>query len=288
MQLSPLLRQFWIAFFSYWAIALAVSAISGLIGGGMVALLIFSFLTLVMALLLLTCQPLLVTGLPQEWKGRVVSTLDCDHLDLSLLDSYSQVLIDLGFRPIQDYSQGSNRRHSEHLRGLARCFGHPDRACFAEVGWAGGETPRITHAVFFSILDRGWMLVDLNHLPQQRDSLAYTWRHNREVRRYHPDLTLEAVYHQHLMKRQAMMDDLQVNFLSSISWEIYCEIQQELVRRPSQTLRQKNLLKAMIQATQFERHPQREWLGEYASSCRSKDIVCVKSEDFVTHPQQRA
>ncbi len=285
MQLSPLLRQFWIAFFSYWAIALAVSAIAGVMGGGVAALLVFTFLTLVIAVLLLTCQPLLVTGLPQDWKGQAVSTLDYEHLDLSLLESYSQVLMDLGFKPIQDYTQGFTQGD---LRGLARCFGHPERACFAEVGWVGGEVPRITHAVFFSILDRGWMLVDLNHLPQQRDSLAYTWRYPREVRRYNPDLPLDAVYQQHLLKRQAMMDDLKIDLLTSISWEIYCEIQRELVRRPSQTLRRKNLLQAMIQATQFERHPQREWLGEYAFSRRSKDIAGVNCEDFVTHPQQRA
>jgi hypothetical protein len=95
--------------------------------------------------------------------------------------------------------------------------------------------------------------------------LAYTWRHEREVRRYHPDLRIDGVFHQHLFKRQAMIEDLKVNVLPSISWEIYSEIQQELVRRPTQTLRQKNLLVAMIQATRFEQQPIREWLGAYAS-----------------------
>jgi hypothetical protein len=133
------------------------------------------------------------------------------------------------------------------------------------VGWWGADVQQITHTVFFSILDRGWMLVDFNHSPSRRDSLAYTWRNQREVRRYHPDLLLDGVFHQHLLKRQTMIEDLKVNVLPSVSWESYREIQQELVRRPIQTLRQKNLLVAMIQATRFEQKPSREWLGAYIS-----------------------
>jgi hypothetical protein len=252
MKLSPLLRQFWIALISYLAIALITTVLCGWGFGLPVAGLVIAVFMVSLILVLVTGQPLLVTGLPQQWRGRPLGAADYQDLDLSLLDSYSQTLQALGFQPLQDYTQGPGP-----VRAVARCFGHPEQCCFAEVGWWGGEV--ITHTVFFSILDRGWMLVDFNRAPHQRDSLAYTWRNPREIRRYHPELMLDGVYHQHLLKRQAMIDDLQVNVLPSVSWEIYREIQQELVRRPSQTLRQKNLLVAMIQATQFERQPRREW-----------------------------
>jgi hypothetical protein len=260
MKLSPLLRQFWSALISYVAIALITAVLCSMSFGWIVACLAFSLFMVVLTVALLTCQPLLVTGLPQHWRGRPLDQADYQYLDLSLLDSYSEALLALGFQPLQDYTQGNGP-----VRSIARCFGHPEQSCFAEVGWHDGDLQQITHTVFFSILDRGWMLVDFNHSPSRRDSLAYTWRHEREVRRYHPDLRIDGVFHQHLFKRQAMIEDLKVNVLPSISWEIYSEIQQELVRRPTQTLRQKNLLVAMIQATRFEQQPIREWLGAYAS-----------------------
>jgi hypothetical protein len=259
MKLSPLLRQFWIALIIYVAIALMTAILCGISLGWIAACLAFSLFTMVLIIAFLTCQSLLVTGLPQVWRGRPLAEVDYQALDLSLLDSYSEALLALGFQPLQDYTQGTGP-----VLRMARCFGHPEQCCFAEVGWQGGALQQISHTVFFSILDRGWMLVDLNHPPSRRDSLAYTWRHEREVRRYHPDLPIDGVFHQHLFKRQAMVEDLKVNVLPSISWEIYSEIQQELVRRPTQTLRQKNLLVAMIQATRFERQPSREWLGAYA------------------------
>jgi hypothetical protein len=260
MKLSPLLRQFWSALIGYVAIALITVILCGINLGWIAACLTFSLFSIVLTVALLTCQPLLVTGLPQAWRGRPLNQADYQYLDLSLLDSYSEALRALGFQPLQDYTQGTGP-----VRSMARCFGHPEQSCFAEVGWHGGNVQQITHTVFFSILDRGWMLVDFNHAPSRRDSLAYTWRNQREVRRYHPDLLIDGVFHQHLSKRQAMVEDLKVNILPSVSWEIYCEIQQELVRRPTQTLRQKNLLVAMIQATRFEQQPSREWLGAYSS-----------------------
>lgn len=256
MKLSPLLRQFWSALIGYVAIALITAVLCSIGLGWIGACLVFGLFLIALMVALLTCQPLLVKGLPQAWRGRPLNQADYQSLDLSLLDSYGEALLALGFQPLQDYTQGNGP-----LLRMARCFGHPEQCCFAEVGWWGGQ---ITHTVFFSILDRGWMLVDFNHAPSRRDSLAYTWRNEREVRRYHPDLLIDGVFHQHLLKRQAMIEDLKVNVLPSISWEIYCEIQQELVRRPIQTLRQKNLLVAMIQATRFEQQPSREWLGAYA------------------------
>jgi hypothetical protein len=260
MKLSPLLRQFWSTLIVYAAIALITAVLCSIRLGWIVASLVFGLFVIVLTVALLRGQPLLVKGLPQAWRGRPLNQADYQNLDLSLLDSYGEALLAIGFQPLQDYTQGPGP-----VRSVARCFGHPEQCCFAELGWYGGDRQQITHAVFFSILDRGWMLVDFNHSPSRRDSLAYTWRHEREVRRYHPDLLIDDVFHQHLLKRQAMIEDLQVNVLPSISWEIYREIQQELVRRPMQILRKKNLLVAMIQATRFEQHPSREWLGAYVS-----------------------
>jgi hypothetical protein len=131
------------------------------------------------------------------------------------------------------------------------------------------------------VLDGGWMRVDLGRAPQPRDSLAYTWRHPREVRCYHPGIPLDEVFTQHLQARQQMLDGLNITVRPDQSWEIYREIQQELILRPRQQLRQKNLLLAMIEATRFEQQPQLEWLGDYGKVLQAPSVSARNQPEWV-------
>jgi hypothetical protein len=269
MNLSPTLQEFWTLLGSY-LLAMGIVAFVGGIGFGIRLAGIALLLMLGgLGLGLLVYKRVLARRWPSHWAvqtlGNGLEGPNDTAQDFELLDQYTQVLTSLGFVVLQDYAPAAA---PSATMPMARCFAHPTHHCFAEIGQiqrANGSA-QISHAVFFSVLDGGWMRVDLGRAPQPRDSLAYTWRHPREVRCYHPGIPLDAVFTQHLKARQQMLDGLNIAVRPDQSWEIYREIQQELILRPRQQLRQKNLLLAMIEATRFEQQPQLEWLGEYGQA----------------------
>jgi hypothetical protein len=65
-----------------------------------------------------------------------------------------------------------------------------------------------------------------------------------------------------------MMHRLNLQCKTPMSWDIYREIQRELITQPWRRLRRRNLLMAMLDATQFEQNPAHEWLGEYRQVLR--------------------
>jgi hypothetical protein len=260
MSLSQPLQQLWGFTVSYLLGTLVISVMMAVVFGWPTALVT----SLLMLGLLLwggaTCQRLLLQLSPPQWNVEPVSILQFADQDLTLLNAYTQTLEDLGFGVLQDYSSGQSNQ-------LVRCFSHPDQHCFVEIGcrFAPDGESRLTHVVFLSVLEAGWTLMDFNQAPSSRESLIYTWRNPREVRRYWPGLTLEQVLAEHLRFRGIMLNDLLVDVITNTSWEHYCSVQQELMHYPWQRVRQRHLLLAMVEATQFERHPKMEWLGEYAS-----------------------
>jgi hypothetical protein len=286
MNLSPTLQEFWTLLGSY-LLAMVIVGFVGGIGFGLAPVaLALGVMLLGLGLGLLGYKKMLARRWPTQWSVQTVDVAGWpsgfgtrpDGQDFELLAQYTQSLTLLGFVVLQDYAPAQSSRQSSGSAtsnlNIARCFAHPTQHCFAEVGQSqrADGSLQISHAVFFSLLDQGWMRVDLNRGPQTRDSLTYTWRHPREVRCYHPGIPLDAVFEQHLAARGQMLDSLNVGVRPDQSWEIYREIQQELILRPRQQLRQRNLLLAMIEATQFEQAPQLEWLGEYRQVLQARPL----------------
>jgi hypothetical protein len=271
MNLSPTLQEFWTLIGSY-LLAMVIVTLVGGIGFGLPPVALALGLMLVgLGGGLLAYKQILARRWPTQWSVQTVDVADWPDRDFDLLDQYTQTLQAQGFKRLQDYAPPAQKNQPFNI---ARCFAHPTQHCFAEVGQSqrADGSSRISHAVFFSLMDQGWMRVDLNRAPQSRDSLTYTWRHPREVRCYHPDIPLDTVFEKHLQARQQMLNALNIAIRPDQSWEIYREIQQELILRPRQQLRQKNLLLAMIEATQFERQPQLEWLGEYRQVLQARPL----------------
>jgi hypothetical protein len=284
MNLSPTLQEFW-TFLGSYLLAMVIVGFVGGVGFGLAPVtLALGIMLLGLGLGLLGYKEILARRWPTHWSVQTVDMKDWpeglvpkpDGRDFELLDQYTQSLTSLGFVVLQDYAPAPSFRQSsgQATSSLARCFAHPTQHCFAEVGQSqrADGSPQISHSVFFSVLEQGWMRVDINRGPQTRDSLTYTWRHPREVRCYHPGIPLDAVFSQHLAARQQMLETLNVEVRPDQSWAIYREIQQELILRPRQQLRQKNLLLAMIEATQFEQQPRLEWLGEYRQVLQARPL----------------
>jgi hypothetical protein len=259
-------QQFWAFVATYCLAAVVLMVMIGAMFGWLAVLLAGVILVGALLIVGMIGQPLFVPHRVRDWQVQPLTWAElCDrgsHCDLSWLARYDQTLRDLGFQPLQDYTAA---RSTNPLRSVVRCFYHPIEGCLAEVGFifsANGEV-RVSHTVFFSIFEQGWMLIDFNHAPNRRESLIYAWHDRREVRRYYPQLTVEEVFRGHLQMRDQMAETLNLSALPQTTWEMYQEIQRELIVRPWRRLRRRNLFVAMLEAAQFERHPKYEWLGDY-------------------------
>jgi hypothetical protein len=279
-QLSQTVQRFWRFLLGYSLAAIAISLLHAGLFGWPVGLFAGATAALLLVVILAIGQPWFVPFRVPQWQVEPV-TIDQDwppH-DLSQLAQLTTELAELGFTPLQDYAQP---QRTGKFQPIARCFGNPHLGAFAEIGFClqnlGADDrdplvelppPLITHMVFLSRFDRGWMLIDGNFAPHRRESLIYAWRNPREVRHYYPDLSLTTLADRHLGNRQAMLRRLSLQAeVSEISWDGYRELQQELITQPWRRLRRRNLLAAMLDATRFERQPIHEWLGEYRQVLR--------------------
>jgi hypothetical protein len=273
-------QQFW-AFVITYAIGSGVmSAMIVYLFGGWAALLGLLLLAGSLGLLSLVGQGLFVPHRIPAWQVQPIVVAELwPNYDRSWLEIYTQSLVDLGFQPLQDYTHSrSDGRSASAIKSIVRCFYHPVYGSLAEVGFGfnpAGEA-RVSHTVFFSIFEQGWMLIDFNRSPHRRESLIYAWRNPREVRRYYPQFTIEDVFGLHQQTCEEMTERLQVAVVPQDSWAMYQAIQRELVARPWKRLRRRNLFVAMWEATQFERFPKYEWWGDY-DQARVSRIPAIKT-----------
>lgn len=284
-QLSQTVRRFWQFMVGYGLAAIGVSLLHAVLFGWLVGGVAFGVVVLLLLVILAIGQPLFVPYRVQAWQVEPVTIADgWPAHDWRELDRLTAEMAELGFVRLQDYAQP---QRTGKLQPIVRCFGNADIGGFAEIGFclvnhAGTERfqdddvaaivtlpqPLITHTVFFSRFDQGWMLIDGNFTPNRRESLIYAWRNPREVRHYYPDLSPTVLVDRHLGNRQAMINRLKIAAHPNISWDTYREIQQELITQPWRRLRRRNLLIAMVEATRYERQPSHTWLGEYRQVLR--------------------
>jgi hypothetical protein len=274
-------RRFWQFMAGYSLAAIGVSLLHAVLFGWPVGLVAGAIVTLLFGIITAIGQPLFVPYRVNQWEVEPVQISDWPAHDFSDLDRLTAELAELGFVPLQDYAQP---QRTGKFQPIVRCFGNPHIGGFAEVGFClvnavpSASTsdsaivtrpkPVITHTVFLSIFNQGWMLIDANLTPHRRESLIYAWRNPREVRHYYPDRPVPQLADRHLVNRQTMIRRLNLTAHNTVTWDAYREIQQELITQPWRRLRRRNLLAAMWAATGFERQPLHEWLGEYRQALR--------------------
>jgi hypothetical protein len=285
IQLSQTVQRFWQFLVGYSLAAIGVSLLHGFLFGWRVGGVALGVAVLLLVVILAIGQPLFVPYRVQPWQVEPVTiTAGWPAHDWCELDRLTAEMAELGFVQLQDYAQP---QRTGKFQLIVRCFGNASIGSFAEIGFclvnhAATEPslddavsaivtvpqPLITHTVFFSRFDQGWMLIDGNFTPNRRESLIYAWRNPREVRHYYPEMGPTVLADRHLGNRQAMIRRLDITAHKNISWDTYREIQQELISQPWRRLRRRNLLIAMLEATRYERQPAHAWLGEYRQVLR--------------------
>jgi hypothetical protein len=263
MKYTPSVQRFWTFLITYCLGAIATSVVLGFMFGPIAMLIGLGILILAFGGLSALGQSWFLPRRPGTWQVRPIAPSDWPDQDWDLLDQYEQTLRELGFRALQNYCHA---REGIVPKAVARCFWHPIAGCMAEVGlvFSPQDKPKISHTVFFSVFEQGWMLIDCNHAPDRRESLIYASRRDREVRRYQPYFDVPKVFESHLQASQEMAHTLNIKVLPQDSWEMYQAIQCELITQPWARLHRQNLLTTMLRATKFEQRPQHLWQQHYA------------------------
>jgi hypothetical protein len=276
MQLSAGIQKFWMAIASY--ILLGLSLFLYLLAGNgwrltnMLSLPDLMGFTLVVAIVVYpllwfftNLKSQLLQAMPDEWRFKVAVLTDYPQLDLVWLYQQTSILESLGFVELIDYDVKPGF-------GFARCFAHPEHYCFAEIGQAFKETGEVIaqNFAFFSILQQDWVISEINREINSSDGIAYIWRHPQQIRRYHANIDVEKLFYSHLQFRQQILNDLDIDLSTDISWNAFKTQEQQATIFRKQAIRRKNLLMAMLEVTLFEIKPKSLWLGNYPKLAAKK------------------
>jgi hypothetical protein len=209
----------------------------------------------------------LLQTLPDDVQFQEVVLTNYPQLDVVSLAHHTTILESLGFIHLIDHDVKPGI-------GFARCFGHPQHYCFAEVGQLFQDTGEVIlqQFVLFSVLQQDWIVAEINRQVNSGDGIAYIWRHPQVIRRYHPDISLDELFESHLQFRQQILTDLGVNLSTDVSWSVFEKQEQQATIFRKQVMRRKNLLLAMLEATLFELSPKLEWLGDYPKEAAKKRV----------------
>jgi hypothetical protein len=179
--------------------------------------------------------------------------LDADafHHDLSALET-------LGFLPVADYTIV----YPKAPTGLARVLVHTDHCVYAEVNQVrrkGRTTPVTT--TLTSLLDDGWSLQTTTQEPLP---VAVAFMQTRRLLwRTLPSATVAELLDDHTELRTRICADLGVGVGGDGTLERYFELQKSSHEARRDALRHTNVVTGIARGIAAERHPRREWFGEY-------------------------
>jgi hypothetical protein len=207
----------------------------------------------------------LLKAFPDTWEPQTALVEDYPQLNLDLLLIQTSTLESLGFVQLMDWK-------AEPGNGFVRCFAHPQQYCFAEIGQFFNATGESTYSncTIFSLLEQDWIIGEINREIRSGDGFSYICRYPKEIRTYSPNLNLDELLQTHLRLREKILVDLGISLLTDVSWSAFYNFQKTFVIRFKQTLKRKNLLLAMFEATLFERNPKSQWLGDYPQEAVKK------------------
>ena len=179
--------------------------------------------------------------------------LDADafHHDLSALET-------LGFLPVADYAIV----YPKAPKGLARVLVHTDHCVYAEVSQVrskGQITPVTT--TLTSLLDDGWSLQTTSQEPLPV-AVAFM-QTKRLVWRSLPGALVADLLDDHTELRTQMCADLGLGIGGDGTLERYFELQKLSHGARRDALRHTNVVTGIARGIAAERHPRREWFGEY-------------------------
>ncbi|MEE3717609.1 hypothetical protein V2H45_12665 [Tumidithrix elongata RA019] len=193
--------------------------------------------------------------MPEQFQYARSSPQEFPALDLKEWNHYAEMLGTMGFEQIIDF-------RIESTVGIARLFSDSKNHVFAEVFkvFSPNNEPIPIACSFHSSFSDGWTLSSTTLKP---NGLSYMWCSPVSLSTYHSEIEIPNLLQTHLLRRQQIADDLGLSILTDISWEAYCTKMNASCLARRETLKRKNIVFALIEATLFELNPKYEWLGDY-------------------------
>ncbi|HEY9597309.1 MAG TPA: hypothetical protein V6D33_06525, partial [Cyanophyceae cyanobacterium] len=258
MKFNQGIRNFWFQVANFWVSSAVTILLAFWWYGWNLATTIAFFLFLCFIWLLIDTKSRLLKALPGEYQFQPAVLEDFPLLNFTWLQQQTTSLESLGFVHLRDYKLGASP-------SFGRCFAHPQQYCFAEIGQVFKPTGEVVvmQSGIFSQLEQDWALDNINRELNSYDAIAYIWRGNKSVRIYKHHNNLGELLQAHLEFRQRMINDLSITVCTDISWDNFVELGKQSAAVRRQTMRRKNILLAMVEATLFQMNPKTEWLGDY-------------------------
>jgi hypothetical protein len=204
----------------------------------------------------------LLARLPDQLDWQPVDPQVTAGVDQEVLAKATDEVEALGFW-LQLDSQITDK-YSQRATNFSRLFMHPEYHCFAELNQlvASDGQPTPLRFMIVSLMSDDWTLTSGNR-EWEVIKTTWIWRQPRVLWTSHPQASPGELLDAHLERRGQIVEDLGISVRSGLTPCVFFEHEQRASTKRKRALRNRNGLVAAVELMSVDKHPRREWLGDY-------------------------
>jgi len=177
-------------------------------------------------------------------------------------------------------------KYRQRATNFSRLFMHPEHHCFAELNQlvASDGQPTPLRFMIVSLMSNDWTLTSGNR-EWEVIKTTWIWRQPRVLWTSHPQASPGELLDAHLERRAQIVEDLGIAVKSDLTPCVFFEHEQRASVKRKRALRHRNGLVAAVELLSVDKHPRREWLGDYphiASERSHKSHVSANGQSAQT------
>jgi hypothetical protein len=215
----------------------------------------------------------LLARLPDQLDWQPVDPQVTAGVDQESLAKATDEVESLGFW-LQLDSQITDK-YRQQATNFSRLFIHPEHHCFAELNQLVASDGRPTPLRFMivSLMSDGWTLTSGNR-EWEAIKTTWIWRQPRVLWTSHPQASPAELLDAHLERRAQIVEDLGITVRSDLNPGVFFDHEQRASVKRKRSLQNRNGLVAAVELMTVDKHPRREWLGDYphVASERSRKL----------------
>jgi hypothetical protein len=204
----------------------------------------------------------LLARLPEQLDWQPVDPQITAGVDQESLAKATDEVEALGFW-LQLDSQITDK-YQQRATNFSRLFMHPEYHCFAELNQlvASDGQPTPLRFMIVSLMSDDWTLTSGNR-EWEVIKTTWIWRQPRVLWTSHPQASPGELLDAHLERRAQIVEDLGITVRSGLTPCVFFEHEQRASAKRKRALRNRNGLVAAVELMSVDKHPRREWLGDY-------------------------
>jgi hypothetical protein len=223
----------------------------------------------------------LLARLPEQLDWQPVDPQVTAGVDQESLAKATDEVEALGFW-LQLDSQITDK-YQQRATNFSRLFMHPEHHCFAELNQlvASDGQPTPLRFMIVSLMSDDWTLTSGNR-EWEVIKTTWIWRQPRVLWTSHPQASPGELLDAHLERRAQIVEDLGITVRSGLTPCVFFEHEQRASARRKRALRSRNGLVAAVELMAVDKHPRREWLGDYPQ------VASERAHQLHGHPNGQA